>query len=161
MTESNVDPRYVDTQKLVRRRHQSHKRPKSVKEKFINGRFPDLLLLLAVIIAGLALIEGFSLEAGSVAGGVRALARETVAILLGLPTFTIGVFLGLWRLRWRINRYEGWWNTHCPDCQSKELKRTRRRPFDRLLGRLGIPVRRYICADCQWEGRRVDPWRVR
>ncbi|MCA9996733.1 MAG: hypothetical protein KDE56_13330 [Anaerolineales bacterium] len=160
MTESNVDPRYVDTHNLVRRRHRSHKSPKSLKQMFINGRLPDILLLLLIIVAGLALIKGLSLEAGSVAGSGSELVQATRTILFGLPAFTIGVFLGTRRLRWRINRYEGWWNTHCPDCQSKELKRTHRRSFDRLLGWLGIPVRRYICADCQWEGRRIDPWRV-
>lgn len=49
-----------------------------------------------------------------------------------------------------------WRRSGCPKCGRDDLRRTRRNWRDHLLNRLGIPVRRYICADCHWEGARID-----
>lgn len=162
MTQSNIDPRYVEKQEAQSPLRQSQKQQPRKKTDFIHSPLPDIALVLLIIGAGWLLGHGLSVTPGTVMAptGLTGLLAETGGILVGLPAFVVGVMLGVWRMRWQINRYEGWWNTHCPHCRSKELKRTYRRPFDRLLGRLGIPVRRYICTNCQWEGRRIDPWRV-
>ncbi len=49
-----------------------------------------------------------------------------------------------------------WRRSGCPRCGRDDLRRTRRNWRDHLINRLGIPVRRYICADCHWEGARID-----
>lgn len=161
MTQSEFDGLHAEEQVVVRQLHQSQKRQKRSEVDLMNSRLLDLLLLLGIAGAGWLLLTGLSIEVGSVVAESGGLWGGAEAISIGFPGFVLGLLLGAWRLRWRINRYERWWNACCPSCASNELKRKRRRPFDRLLGRLGIPVRRYICASCQWEGRRIDPWRVR
>ena len=72
-----------------------------------------------------------------------------VVILMGV------VFAAAWRVRWRVMRSERFWSSHCPQCDSTELHRIRRRFPDRLLGKLGFPVRRYRCSGCGWQGLRI------
>ena len=43
----------------------------------------------------------------------------------------------------------------CPNCQADALGRVHRRPADRLLALSGIPIGRFFCRECAWEGRRV------
>ena len=52
-------------------------------------------------------------------------------------------------------KHQGFWSTHCPRCNSKELNRIHRLTGDRLLGSLGFPVRRYRCRNCAWKGLRI------
>ena len=59
------------------------------------------------------------------------------------------------RLRWRILYNPKYWNQTCPRCQSTELKRIHRRWYERLAGRLGWPIRRYQCSQCDWRGARI------
>lgn len=161
MTQSNIDPRYVETQEVRPLLRQSQKRRETQKINFMNSRVLDILLIILTLGSGLLLWRGLSVAPGTVSGGPSSLLAETGAIMIGFPTFAVALLLCAWRVRWRINQYEPWWNTHCPACQSDQLKRSRRRPFDRLISKLGIPVRRYVCADCHWEGRRIDPWKVK
>jgi DNA-directed RNA polymerase subunit RPC12/RpoP len=79
-----------------------------------------------------------------------------LGLLLGLVTAVWGFFL----LRDRINDNKGLYATACPHCGSPALKRARRTTLDRLWGALGIPVRRYICAVCKWQGPRIDQTRL-
>lgn len=79
-----------------------------------------------------------------------------VGLLLLLATAVWGFFL----LRDRINDTSTLYATACPRCGSHHLKRTRRTTLDRLWGALGMPVRRYICAECKWQGARIDHTRL-
>jgi hypothetical protein len=42
----------------------------------------------------------------------------------------------------------------CPNCQG-DLRRVNRTSTDYLLGVVGVPVRRYQCSKCGWQGRRI------
>lgn len=44
----------------------------------------------------------------------------------------------------------------CPNCGQQELMRIARRSSDRLLHLFGIPVYRYRCRNCTWEGKRLS-----
>jgi len=83
----------------------------------------------------------------------------TAWVVAGVWALT-AVGISLWRLRARINQHAAWWDRACPQCGSPELKRVHRKPRERLLGALGIPVRRYVCADCRWRGSRIDERRI-
>lgn len=43
----------------------------------------------------------------------------------------------------------------CPDCQQHVLQRISRETTDYLLTMIGVPVRRYKCNNCGWQGRRI------
>lgn len=75
---------------------------------------------------------------------------------------TIGVIGGFLRFRWRINGNPNFWRSHCPNCgkSGDSLHRSRRNRLDHFIGRLGFPVRRYICQDCHWTGLRIDETRI-
>ncbi|MBE2197575.1 MAG: hypothetical protein IAE79_03125 [Anaerolinea sp.] len=77
---------------------------------------------------------------------------------LGLVT---AVLIGSIRLRWRINNRQQWWARGCPKCGSSDLSRIHRTWSDRLLGAVGIPLRRYTCRNCHWRGARIDDSRIR
>lgn len=42
-------------------------------------------------------------------------------------------------------------NRTCPNCNSTYLDRVQRRVIDRIIG-LAIPLKRYHCSSCGWEG---------
>ena len=122
---------------------------------------PDVLLLL-LLASGLGLLLLLlvpSLAPAGIPGLRRLLSGGTFAVLAAvfLATALIG---GALRLRWRVLHRSAWWNTACPRCSKNDLRRMQRYSRDRLLGRLGVPVRRYICADCHWRGARIDRTRI-
>lgn len=43
----------------------------------------------------------------------------------------------------------------CPSCQEAKLVRVSRHTSDRLLSLSLIPMGRFVCSNCRWEGRRV------
>ena len=71
----------------------------------------------------------------------------------------VGLIAG-WRLRWRAVRNERFWSTHCPECDSAELRRIHRRLPGQVLGALGFPVGRYRCSKCGWKGLRIRSKRI-
>ncbi len=81
-------------------------------------------------------------------------------VILGGVLLVMVVMLGSLRLRQRINHHRRWWAGICPMCGGANLSRVHRTRFDRLLGSMGIPVRRYVCRQCHWQGRRIDESRV-
>jgi|GEM_PF-1282768 len=81
-------------------------------------------------------------------GALFQLIIRWLAILLGLYLIAI-VFLRMSRL-YRITR--------CPNCGG-ELKRANRTAGDRMLNTFSftlLPVKRYRCYVCYWEGRAFD-----
>ncbi len=139
------------------RRHRRHK--KSATPSWIVRYGIDILCILSFVIAILMLLNFFVREASHewhytplgqwllFQGGLRS---------FGAFVLVVTILLGSLRLRWRINQHKSWWAKSCPQCGSTHLNRIHRTPFDRLLGRVGIPVRRYICRECHWQGRRID-----
>lgn len=75
-------------------------------------------------------------------------------ILAGLSL--IGVFvLGVQVVNRRLVQRPEWQHgAGCPNCQS-DLRRVNRTSSDYLLGLVGVPVRRFKCANCGWQGRRI------
>ncbi len=71
--------------------------------------------------------------------------------------------------RVRIVRNRSMWpSTGCPSCQERELFRVFRSRRDHLISSIGIPVARYQCLECEWQGRRIhrgpkpaSPWSIR
>lgn len=78
------------------------------------------------------------------------------ALLVGLLLLVTVVLLGASRIRAYVFRIERLQSDACPVCGSHDLRRIHRRWYHRLPGVLGIPVRRYVCASCQWRGGRID-----
>ena len=54
-----------------------------------------------------------------------------------------------------IHRPEWQYSAGCPNCKEHYLQRISRETADYLLDTIGIPVRRYKCDNCGWEGRRI------
>lgn len=77
----------------------------------------------------------------------------------GLLLFTV-VLLSAARVRARVARIERLQGGVCPVCGSDDLRRIHRRWYHHLPGALGIPVRRYVCGNCQWRGARIDRQRL-
>ncbi len=77
--------------------------------------------------------------------------------LLGLATAVWGFSL----LRDNLNNRTSLHAKACPRCASTHLKRLRRTKLNRFLCLWGIPSYRYICADCKWQGSRIDHTRLR
>lgn len=84
-------------------------------------------------------------------------AHEGGSELLGgiflLLTFTLGL---IYTRKLLLSNQRLWRRAGCPHCGRDDLRRTSRLWYDRVLNRLGLPVRRYICADCHWQGTRID-----
>jgi predicted RNA-binding Zn-ribbon protein involved in translation (DUF1610 family) len=122
--------------------------------------------LLAAIAAGIVLIMnpfprwvepprvGFGLTLAQV------LAYRRGALVLGPPILFFSL-LGLFmRVRWRITRSARLRQHRCPACGSDDLRRSHRRWYNRLLKPLGVPTAYYTCADCRWQGTRIDKDRL-
>lgn len=74
-----------------------------------------------------------------------------VALALGFLSL---IFLLLARFRYVRDR-SAYIEAGCPACHEHELIRVRRYRRDRLFGFFGIPVRRYACRNCTWNGTRL------
>ncbi|WP_420640869.1 choice-of-anchor X domain-containing protein [Candidatus Leptofilum sp.] len=79
--------------------------------------------------------------------GARIIAAVTTvgALVLG---FQIAYSRTVLRPQWQLS-------AGCPNCEQHNLRRIGRETADYLLDTVGIPVRRYECLNCGWEGRRI------
>lgn len=57
--------------------------------------------------------------------------------------------------RYLVLRPERQLDAGCPSCKQHDLQRIGRKTADYLLDMVGIPVRRYKCPHCGWQGRRI------
>lgn len=89
----------------------------------------------------------------------QVLAYRNGALVLGAALLIAALIAGLFRLRWRVTRSSSLGQRVCPRCGSANLRRIRRRWYHYLLGPLGIPLYRFVCSDCHWQGTRAfkDP----
>jgi hypothetical protein len=88
---------------------------------------------------------------------MRYLAYGGGSTLLGGLFFMSAVPVSVLYIRQGVIYNQRFWRRNgCPRCGRDDLRRTSRIWRDKLLNRLGIPIRRYICADCRWEGARID-----
>lgn len=84
------------------------------------------------------------------------LAYEGGAQISGGGILVLIIGIGLYRARHIMLYRKSLWSTHCPNCLTPQLKRIHRTRLDRLLNGLTIPVKRYHCSSCHWQGRRID-----
>lgn len=170
----NVDPVRTaqDAIKLKRTKHSQRAKEKATaKDGYTLAEAIALLLfLLGVVLLinpfrwlvpfvdvhnpDLALTYGTAERVGIwMAHGGGATLFAILCLLVALVIITI-------RARERVNSRTDLWANQCPNCQHKDLKRVRRTFTERLLNRLGIPARRYICSHCSWKGTRIDHTRL-
>lgn len=76
-----------------------------------------------------------------------------IAGLSVLGMFVLGAQIGYKRF---VLRPDWQYSAGCPNCQQHNLRRIGRETSDYLLDMIGIPVRRYKCGQCGWEGRRIS-----
>ncbi len=156
MTTDQREPRFKKP-RLRRTKTRRSRRQRRRQAARMGALALDLLPLLLLLLA-LAILLAPVLAAQTQLGA--ALERLELA-WLGRVLLLLSLILGFSRVRRRVNDHQPWWSRHgCPSCGSRDLKRSPRRAGDRLVGRLGVPARRYVCADCGWRGRRIDESRV-
>lgn len=157
----------------VRRRKWFHRLPPLVREFAV-----ELGLVTAVLLAVFLLLEPWDIRealyrraaqswnalSASLDAATRtvvaAIGRLTLSDATAVVLLLFVVLIGLLRLRWRIIHMQRLWNTACPKCGLLELRRIHRRLVGRLLGALGLPVGRYRCHGCGWEGLRIRKARI-
>jgi hypothetical protein len=131
----------------------------------------DALLMLMLILVVLTLLGGillllvrFWLQAlASLDISIKALPAVVTWLVEDNQYLIIGgglvlaslLFLSLMRVR-VLRKHHLWLVSGCPHCHERDLIRIRRLPNDRLLSTLGLPVRRYACRSCTWQGRLLD-----
>lgn len=73
------------------------------------------------------------------------------------------VFAGylFWFIARQLTRSQNWWVSEgCPQCHAHVLTRVRRKQAERLIGGLmKLPLGRYACRQCTWEGLRLVGYR--
>lgn len=122
----------------------------------------DLLLLPAFAISFILLFNLWwhippAIRPGGPLGSLLdALRASGLMAPVGIVALLATTFIAARRLRRRINNTQLLWNTHCPHCHQDTLQRIRRRPFERRIANMGIPLRRYICLNCDWRGSRIE-----
>lgn len=83
------------------------------------------------------------------------LAFERGALIMAILAVVGAIVLGVPVVNRRFVQRPEWQHAAgCPNCQG-ELRRVNRTTADYLLGLVGIPVRRYKCRNCDWQGRRI------
>jgi hypothetical protein len=78
-------------------------------------------------------------------------ARIIAAVAL-LGAAVLAVQIGYSRV---VLRPELQYSAGCPTCQQTDLHRINRETSDYALNLIGVPVRRFKCNQCGWEGRRI------
>jgi hypothetical protein len=149
-----------------------HKRSKGQRDQKKQSRRNWLLRglwLLLLLLSLLLVLNPWTLivaedERGMLAVGSARLwhwlAYEGGSRIIGLLLLGVTAVWGLLMLRDGLNNNTALYATACPNCGSTYLKRTRRNIFDKLANIGGIPVRRYVCTECKWQGARIDHTRL-
>jgi hypothetical protein len=124
--------------------------------------FLDLTLLGVVIGAVVLFLNPFARWVDPPLVGAdltlgQVLAYRSGAGLLGAALLFAALAAILLRLRWRVT-HSSLAQRQCPRCSSTALRRTKRSGFQHLLGLGGIPLYRFMCSDCRWQGLRAFKW---
>ena len=94
-------------------------------------------------------IDGWVNFSNWITQGDRALNFFAIAVLTSM-------FFAFMARFWLKRNRTFYIQSGCPQCGEYELIRVRRWRGDRLLGSLGVPVRRYACRNCTWQGLRLS-----
>lgn len=161
MTNFPVNPE--PTSSTFVRRRRSHRRSSRRYLNWLKQNGVDLILTGTLLLGVLLLFNPLQ--------GVVALSKVQSPLVdwfvyhqgtvhLGGLILVTAVLLGLLRLRHRVIYHQRWWARQCPHCQGTHLSRVHRTWFERLMSVVGVPMRRYICKDCRWQGPRIDETRI-
>lgn len=148
------------------------RREVSSARQFLSEWRVELLILAAIALAIFLLIENLEIRktvfswlsaaAGALDSAVQTatgmVLSTTLSDLLAIVLILGALVLARWRVRWRLLRSEHLLAASgCPKCGS-HLHRVHRKPYDRLINGLVVPVRRYLCSngECRWSGLRVE-----
>lgn len=79
-------------------------------------------------------------------------------LITGAAVSTATFLIALWLLTrsMLLWRHKSWLDAGCPRCHENELMRVERQPIDRWLHLFGLPVYRYQCRQCTWQGIRLS-----
>jgi hypothetical protein len=84
------------------------------------------------------------------------LAFAGLARTVGKVLMSMGVVTAVMQAWWWVVHHPAWQlKTGCSACGSYQLRRIPRQNSDLLLNLVGLPVRRFVCKQCGWHGRRV------
>jgi len=174
LAQEEVQAKEVSEQGELRRvrlpRHRRRDRNNPLK-----GRSLDILLAVFIFITLLLLFNAVRLAAPSsrpipeqtshryllVLNILYWMGYQGGSQLVGLILFMVAIWLVIWRARWYAVKEVRWYARECPDCRERQLKRMRRQWYHRLLYALKVPARPYICANCHWQGVRIDESKIR
>ncbi|ERN42935.1 hypothetical protein KR51_00002390 [Rubidibacter lacunae KORDI 51-2] len=128
----------------------------------------ETIALLLVLVGLFLLLERFSLRA-ALLDCLQALGTSMAAVggaildfasrfaspsnLLAMVAISIALTIAFRRLRYRLLQMPHLARLRCPKCEGSIYKKHRHWE-DRLIN-LVVPVRRYACKHCSWEGQRV------
>lgn len=114
-----------------------------------------LALLTAVAIMALPfLLTQFGIAATALPPFALSFLGEGALLTAG--GIALAGLIVLFVARWRVLHNQSLWaEAGCPQCHEYELVRIRRERNDRAISALGLPLRRYACRNCTWQGRRV------
>ncbi len=142
-------------------------RKKSAWEKF---KEKDKLLLLLLGIAGLLAaaalfvlltpvtnfvlnLSGLYIDGWAQLSSWLLAGDMGIAVALALGFLSL-VFLLFARFRY-LRDHSVYIDAGCPECHEQELIRVRRYRRDRIFSFFGMPIRRYACRNCTWNGTRL------
>jgi hypothetical protein len=113
------------------------------------------VLLLPALALTAVLQEVFKLDLPIVTAVEAFLGGNSLGLIL-LVIFVVTALVSYVVLRRRVlDNPMLYSDAGCPQCWEDELIRVRRQKSDRLIARIGIPVRRYNCRNCDWAGLRL------
>ena len=153
MTGSNDSPIEIaaNKDKKLRRRKRSSRGTRKTLAPWLAKYWQDLIVAAGAVASLLTMT-------GPVVGWLPAgVGLEWI----GLIFLALSLAFATLRLRHHLVHNQTWWRRKgCPECGERSLKRQRRTSLDHLVGKLGIPRRRYMCAACKWRGALIDDSRL-
>lgn len=136
--------------------------PRADATRLLLQWLPELLLAISAFVGLLFFLNlWWSIPAALRPGGQLGRLLDILTARGFLPWFgalllVVTTVAAARRLRWRINHTTLFWKDDCPRCGDPDLQRIPRKPHERRIAALGIPVRRYYCVVCRWRGTRIE-----
>jgi hypothetical protein len=115
--------------------------------------FGLVLIIILALAAALTRVLGINMPGLITAG--EFLGRTSLGLVLSMILLIVAFTAYIFLRRRTLNNPMLYAEAGCPQCWENELVRVRRHKPDRLISRMGIPVHRYTCRNCDWQGLRV------
>jgi len=158
---TDPEPNPLPQKKLHRHKKRQEQRPKQdpllIRYRLELGWLFCLVAGVIFLLNPLALLPDAAENTTTLTNMQGWLAHEGGSQIVGGSLLLLAFPLTLLTLRKGLVYNQRLWRRNgCPGCGRDELRRTSRTWPDRILNRLNIPVRRYICPHCHWAGARID-----